>query len=325
MPVVHIVSSFLNYYGGSEREALGLFTELDPLCDVSLWSVDEPDAPIVGQYPIRRIVRGSPNFPLKGTIIFVGVFFEIAGWIQAFQGRIIVMVNTAQPFRLREIVAGLARAGHPKVDVVYVCDGLRKLTPEIPGVIHSSPIDLEAFSPNTGEPGEFVVGRHSRDLTMKFHPDDPALLLRLAEAGVRVRIMGGTCLAPYVSHERIELLPMGAEPAPDFLRSLSAFIYRTDPGWYEAFGRVVAEAMACGLPAIVERNSGPTEYITDRVSGLLGGDSEDYFEKVMRLRDDAVLRASMGLAARGEIEAICSPIARRKMLDYYLNSINSST
>ncbi len=318
MPVVHIVSSFLNYYGGSEREALGLFTELDPLCDVSIWSVDEPDPAIIGQYPLRRIVRGSPNFPLNGTIIFVGVFFEIGGWIQAFQGRIIVMVNTAQPFRLREIIAGLARAGHPNVDVVYVCDGLRKLTPEIPGVVHSSPIDLEAFSPGSSGATEFVVGRHSRDIPSKFHPDDPALFLRLAEAGCRVRIMGGTCLAPYVLHERIELLPMGTESAPDFLRSLSAFIYRTDPGWYEAFGRVVAEAMGCGLPAIVERGSGPTEYITDGVSGLLGGDSKDYFEKAMRLRDDAALRASMGVAARGEIEAICSPRARRKMLDSYL-------
>lgn len=318
MPIVHIVSSFLHYFGGSELEALGLFTELDPLCEVNLWSADEPDPLIVGRYPMRKIIKGTTSFPRSGTLVFVGVFQEISGWVQAFTGRIIVIVNTAQPFRLREIVTGLARAGHPKVDVVYVCDGLRKLTPEIPGVVHSSPIDMDAFHPADRKPREFVIGRHSRDILTKFHPDDPELFHRLADAGCRIRIMGGTCLTPYVRHERIELMPVGTESAPDFLRSLSAFIYRPHPDWYEAFGRVVAEAMACELPVVVENRGGQTEYITHGVSGFLAQGNDDHFERVMSLRKDSRLASRFGKAARGEIEAICSPAARRKMLDYYL-------
>lgn len=48
------------------------------------------------------------------------------------------------------------------------------------------------------------------------------------------------------------------------------------PSAYEAFGKTVAESIACGTPAVAFDNSGPAEIIQDRVSGRLAkfGDPE---------------------------------------------------
>lgn len=41
------------------------------------------------------------------------------------------------------------------------------------------------------------------------------------------------------------------------------------PRWMEAFGNVVIEALACGVPVIAYRRGGPTEIICDGVTGFL--------------------------------------------------------
>ena len=45
--------------------------------------------------------------------------------------------------------------------------------------------------------------------------------------------------------------PFGSLDVVDFLRSIDVFVYFHHPNWVESFGRVIAEAMASGLPTIL--------------------------------------------------------------------------
>ena len=61
--------------------------------------------------------------------------------------------------------------------------------------------------------------------------------------------------------QNVELLRAGAEEPAVFLRSLDCFVYRTSARWFEAYGRVIVEAMATGLPIVAGRDGGYTDYL----------------------------------------------------------------
>lgn len=80
----------------------------------------------------------------------------------------------------------------------------------------------------------------------------------MISAGCTVRIMGGTVLRNWIPNPTpgLELLPLCRENSATFLRGLDCFLYRTHDNWFETFGRVVFEAMACGLPVVAHRRGG---------------------------------------------------------------------
>jgi glycosyltransferase involved in cell wall biosynthesis len=167
-------------------------------------------------------------------------------------------------------------------------------------------------------PRPFVVGRVSRDALDKHHPDDPALYRMLASRGVLVRIMGGTCLAPALDGvDGIELLPAGAEPVAGFYASLDAFFYRTGVS-VEAYGRVVAEAMACGLPVVAHRRGGYVEIVDDGRNGFLIETQEQAYDALMRLQASAQLCRDVGEASVRKAQDIHGPQATAQALNFYL-------
>jgi len=189
-----------------------------------------------------------------------------------------------------------------------------------------------------------VVGRHSRDEGFKHHPDDPKLYARLVEMGCQVRILGGTCLADRVSgfmEERvngagndaplpdsptspvtpkalIQLIPANSVPAPEFLRSLDIFFYRTDPKWIEPYGRVVVEAMATGLPCVLENRGGYAALIEHGANGFLFSSEEEALDQLRKLIADPPWRRRIGEAARESVVPIYGH-ARERILDFYLS------
>jgi L-malate glycosyltransferase len=70
--------------------------------------------------------------------------------------------------------------------------------------------------------------------------------------------------------------------------------------WNEAFGFVIAEAMACGKPVIATRVGGIPEVVEDQATGVLvqAGDTDALAREVLRVAGDAVLREEMGRRAR---------------------------
>jgi UDP-glucose:(heptosyl)LPS alpha-1,3-glucosyltransferase len=76
------------------------------------------------------------------------------------------------------------------------------------------------------------------------------------------------------------------------------------PTFHDAFGLVVSEAMASGLPVIVSRHAGAAELINNGLEGFVLRDPNDTTELVAvltRLVADADLRARVGAAARRRI------------------------
>jgi glycosyltransferase involved in cell wall biosynthesis len=204
----------------------------------------------------------------------------------------------------------------------------------LPGRIARSLMDLQPFlavaearfsapaaaPPPPGRPTRrFTVGRVSRDAPDKHHPDDPGLYRMLASRGLRVRIMGGTCLAAALAGvEGVELLPAGAEAAPDFYRSLDAFFYRTGTST-EAYGRVVVEAMAAGLPVVAHEHGGYAEVMRDGVSGFLIRSQEDAYDAVMALQASRALCLQAGQAAVRQAVEVHGPQATERDLAFYLH------
>lgn len=250
----------------------------------------------------------------------VGPWFTVPDWLGVLRPqRAMVLVNTADD------IGGAVRAWRKVIgrdpELIFQSRLFRDMLGK-DGPIHPSPIDIQRFRPRVQTPGaedRFVVGRLSRDETNKHHfLDDPQLYRAVTQRGGRVRVMGGTCLKPAMGDAPgVELMSAGQEQPEAFLQSLDCFFYRTG-AWLESFGRVVLEAMACGLPVVVHRYGGYAEYIDHGVDGFVFDTQAEAMDIMAQLQRDPALRQRIGATARAKLERLYSPEAMRERLAYYL-------
>ena len=103
--------------------------------------------------------------------------------------------------------------------------------------------------------GPAVIGRHSRDHVSKWPTSaDDILAAYPDDERYAVRVLGGASPVAGVLGRiprRWTVVPFGGVHPARFLRGLDYFVYFHHPGWVEAFGRNVIEAMASGAPAIL--------------------------------------------------------------------------
>jgi glycosyltransferase involved in cell wall biosynthesis len=165
----------------------------------------------------------------------------------------------------------------------------------------------------------FTIGRLSRDTAAKHHPRDAALYRRLADQRCRIRVMGASeaLRAAAADNPPIELLPSCAIEARDFLSGLDCFFYRTSETWPEPWGRVVIEAMACGLPVVCHRSGGYAAIIDHGRNGFLFDSDEEAEAILLALKADPQLRQRIGSAARATVESLLSAQVRSGMVDFY--------
>jgi D-inositol-3-phosphate glycosyltransferase len=135
-------------------------------------------------------------------------------------------------------------------------------------------------------------------------------MARLRERGRRVRLLviGGEADEPRDGHEvdlrrhvaRLRLGDgvsfVGHQPQPalrDFYVAADAAVL---PSYYESFGMMALEAMACGTPVIASRVGGLTTTVRDGVTGVLvpDGDADVLADQIDRLLDDDDLRWRLG-------------------------------
>lgn len=319
---VHLINPMRNPTGGSEQRLLHLYHLLKRHCQVEIWSEAPPHSKFVKAYPIRKLNHHEGKFPRGGVVVIIGVYFPVGRWLKDAQpARTIMLFNTFSPDQFHALYHQLANDTGRPAEITYASNMLKEHM-GIEGIIEDSIIDIRRFAPSPpikSSEHEFIIGRLSRDVLEKHHPQDLDLYRRLIGEGCDIRIMGGTCLKERMAdNARIELLPAGSIAPWTFLQSLDCFFYRTSANWKEASGRVVTEAMACGLPVVCHSSGGYIEYIDHGRTGFVFDSDEQAMQLLLMLKNEPELRNSIGRAARQDMEAMFSNSAIEKSIHHYL-------
>lgn len=316
-PKLHLFNAFHSPYGGSELETLDLYRHLSSRAEVRLWTTSSRGcSEIVEGYNLRR-ARPLPGYlPNGGHYIFVGTHWRSKIWplLATAPERLVYVYNTFHP-KLLSLTAKVP-TGWPEPEYVVISEFQRQLL-GIDAQVHPSPIDLKRFTPTlVRAAGSCRIGRMSRDTADKHAPEDLPVYRKLADEGVEWHLQGATCLKAVLQHKSIMLEPAGKCDAADFLRSLDIFYYRTGEH-VETYGRVVFEAMACGLPVVCHRRGGYADWIEHGHNGLLFDSAEQAQQLLSSLVNDPEQRKRLGQAARETVESIYSDAATRERLKFY--------
>lgn len=135
------------------------------------------------------------------------------------------------------------------------------------------------------------VGRHSRSQYVKWPIDREELLsIYSPNEPFEIHVLGGADAPKKVLGQlpsNWHVLEFGEVHPKEFLAKLDVFVYYTHPDWIEAFGRVIFEAMAVGVPVIIpptyEELFGEAaiyakpEEVTKKIEELMN--NEDFYQR----------------------------------------------
>ena len=112
-------------------------------------------------------------------------------------------------------------------------------------------------------------------------------LARLADSGVKLLVAGRVDLTPHM--DRIKQLGMigrirATGPSADVGRFYAAADLFALPTYYEAWGLVIVEALASGLPVLTSRLAGASITVKEPTTGLLLDDPHDEAEIADKLQ-----------------------------------------
>ena len=257
-----------------------------------------------------------------------------AGWAEAQRSARVARTWRQAVFeRVVTPIERMTYRAYPRAQVIAISDQVRRELAAYYGraepitVIHHG-VDTVAFAPVTsaaravirGELGigtDAVVALFVGDLRKGAEVALEALAL---VPGVHLVLVSRSSPEPYQARttelglgDRVAFHP-GTSAIAKYYAAADVFLF---PSPYDAFGMVVSEAMASGIPVITTSRAGASELIRDGRSGFVVESAYDPMPiaaVLARLADDATLRRAVGTAARATmIEQTWDHVARRTM------------
>ena len=178
-------------------------------------------------------------------------------------------------------------------------------------------VDLERFrfrDPQAHHGQGFTIGMISRITPLKGHRDfiKAVSILNRRIPQLRVMIAGGAPKEKYKEelelltrrlglHRTIEFLGP-REDVPFLMNQLDVLVSATVTP--EAFGRVIIEAQASGVPVVATKVGGVVDIIEDEKNGLLCAvsDTNDMAGKILRLYEDKELWMKLAIQGRSRVK-----------------------
>jgi len=178
-------------------------------------------------------------------------------------------------------------------------------------------VDLTRFrfrAPQSRRSDCFTIGMVSRITTLKGHPDfiKAVSILNRRIPNLKAVIAGEAPKVKYREDLEILVRRLGLgrtiefvgvkEDVPSLMAGLDILVSATTTP--EAFGRVVIEAQAAGVPVVSTKVGGIVDIIEEGKTGLFCRpfDPSDMADKIFRLYKDGRLRADLALEARKRVE-----------------------
>jgi glycosyltransferase involved in cell wall biosynthesis len=191
------------------------------------------------------------------------------------------------------------------------------------GLVSHSPVDVEALlkrplSARAGNGQSAALGIVGQITPWKGHDDAIRILalIRQSVPDARLRVIGSVVFPTSeaaLDNERYarSLTALAGDlgvadavefagPTEDISSAFASLDVLLVPSWEEPFGRVVAEAMAAGVPVVATVRGGPAEQMEDGVTGFLVEPRrpELWVEPICRLLEDQALRTRVIERAR---------------------------
>lgn len=299
--LIHIIAPFVLGNGG-DWHAIDLYLQYSKTHQVMLWSHHPPLPALKAEYPIQQIKPYSGQVPSNGILIISGARTEIGSWFEVGNyDHIIMLHNLLSPVVLYKALNRLTGRSR-SIEIVYVSDMVKRFS-GLPGrvVYHIPPRERFQPKPRTSDQARpFTIGRTSTDTLTKHHFSDMNIYRSLAKEGVKIRIVGGTCLTPWLNDESlISLLPVVKQSQlADVYNDIDCFYYRVPKTIKDAFPIVVMEAMLSGLPVVCHRDVGSVEVIKHGINGFVFDSPEEALAIIRSLKNNAKLREEIGMNAQ---------------------------
>ncbi|HEY8118302.1 MAG TPA: glycosyltransferase [Methylophilaceae bacterium] len=282
---------------------LNLLNKVDSKSAPRLWSMRQAHPEYANGYPIHAIRPFNGEIPTANRLVILGPSVDIGNWYEHNKAEQVVLIyNELESRLLFQALNRLYRASQV-ITIHYATQALKDAT-GLPGEVVMPAFNADRFmshltSSRASKSFGFKIGRTSRDILLKHHFRDPALYKRLVVEGFTIEIAGGTCLSSQlVNTDNINLLPvLPQKHLPDFLSNLDCFFYRTSPSNRGEVDRVILEAMAYGLPVVVENREAYIELIDSGNNGFLFTSEEEAIDQLRSLRDIAALRTKLSSKA----------------------------